>query len=145
MNQSETVTLFNDMCLLAPSTLVDAKVDWRPIDAQRVGGTFRNAGQTITAELVFDPRGDLASFSSNDRYMSADGKTYSNYRWTTPVRDYRDYGGYRLARSGDAIWSTPEGEFVYARFELEEVRYDVATGPLAAPVETSPSLSLLPQ
>lgn len=32
MNQSETVTMFNDMCLLAPATLVDAAVQWETID-----------------------------------------------------------------------------------------------------------------
>jgi hypothetical protein len=30
MSQSETVTLFNDMCIMAPATLVDAPIAWEP-------------------------------------------------------------------------------------------------------------------
>lgn len=145
MDQSETVTLFNDMCLLAPATLVDAKIEWHPIDDRRVDATFRNAGQTIHAELYFDDQGDLVDFASNNRFMSSDGKTYLSYRWRTPVRDYRDFDGYRLARSGEAIWSTPEGDFVYGRFDVEEVHYNVASGPAEAPASTGSPLSLLPR
>lgn len=145
MDQSETVTVFNDMCVFAPATLVDAKVDWRPVDDRRVDATYRNAGQTIHAELHFDEQGDLVSFASNDRFLSSDGKTFLNYRWSTPLRDYRDFGGYRIARSGDATWTTPEGDFVYGRFDLEEVRYNVATGPAPVASATSSSLSLLPR
>ena len=34
MTQAETVTLFNDMCLMAPATLVDPAIAWTPIDAR---------------------------------------------------------------------------------------------------------------
>lgn len=129
MNRSETVTLFNDMCLLAPGSLIGAGVEWRSIDARRVGATFTNAGNTIRAELVFDEAGDLADFLSNDRDLSADGKTYRNLPWSTPVRDYRWYGPIRVASKGDAIWHAPEGDFAYARFELEDIELNVAATP----------------
>ena len=32
MNQSETVTLFNDMCMFAPSTLIDTSIHWNLLD-----------------------------------------------------------------------------------------------------------------
>lgn len=89
-------------------------------------GTFTNAGNTISATLAFDDHGDLANFTSNDRYQSADGKTYVKYPWSTPVRDYKDYGEIRLASHGEAVWSEPSHEFVYGRFDLVEVEYNVA-------------------
>jgi len=125
MNQSETVTLFNDMCLLAPATLLDADIDWRTTGARTVEATFRSAGQTISAELTFDATGDLSSFTSSDRYMSADGKTYRNHVWSTPVSDYRKVDGVRVPAYGEAIWSLPQGDFVYVRFTVEELRYNV--------------------
>jgi uncharacterized protein DUF6544 len=124
MDQSETVTLFNDLCLLAPANLVDADVIWREIDEHTVRGTFSNAGHTISADLLFDAHGDLVNFVSEDRYLSADGKTYEKYPWSTPVRDYRDFNGRRVAVHGDAVWTKPEGDFTYARFELREIAYD---------------------
>lgn len=61
-----------------------------------------------------------------DRYMSADGKTFANHPWSTPVNDYREYGRVRVAAKGEAMWSLPEGHFVYGRFEIVELRYNVA-------------------
>ncbi|HSO31930.1 MAG TPA: DUF6544 family protein, partial [Labilithrix sp.] len=118
MNQSETVTLFNDLCLLAPAALVEARVTWEPIDARSVRGTFTNAGQTIHAVLAFDAQGDLADFVSNDRFLSGDGKKYESFPWSTPIRDYRDFGGRRVASRGETVWKQPAGDYVYGRFEL---------------------------
>ncbi|HSO32687.1 MAG TPA: DUF6544 family protein, partial [Labilithrix sp.] len=125
MNQSETVTLFNDLCLLAPAALVDARVTWEPIDARSVRGTFTNAGQTIRAVLAFDAQGDLADFVSSDRFLSGDGTKYESFPWSTPIRDYRDFGGRRVASRGETVWKQPAGDFVYGRFELEEIEYNV--------------------
>ncbi len=126
MNRGETVTMFNDMCVLAPATLLDERIRWIEIDAHDVKATFTNAGNTISAVLSFGDDGALASFASDDRYESADGKKFCSYRWTTPLRDYRDYHGHKLASHGEASWRHPEGEFVYARFDVVDVEYDGA-------------------
>lgn len=124
MNQAETVTLFNDMCLLAPATLIDRSIQWEPIDSLRVGARFTNKGITIRALLSFSPTGEMTDFISEDRYMSGDGMTYERYPWSTPVKDYRDFGGTSIAAYGEAIWHTPEGEYVYAKFDLKELEYN---------------------
>jgi hypothetical protein len=124
MNQSETVTLLNDLCVLAPAALVDAGIRWETLDPQRVKAVFTNAGITVTGVLTFDDAGRLVHFYSDDRYQSADGKTYARYRWSTPLSDYRDFGGVRLAGYGEASWSMPGGELVYGRFHLTRVSYN---------------------
>jgi hypothetical protein len=58
--------------------------------------------------------------------MSADGKTYASYRWSTPLSDYRDFHGRRVATKGEAIWHMPEGEYSYIKFDLKDVAYNVA-------------------
>ena len=40
MDRSEAVTLFNDMCLLAPATLLDPAIAWEPVDARTVRARF---------------------------------------------------------------------------------------------------------
>ena len=139
MDQSETVTFFNDMCILAPASLLDAQVQWRVLDPRSVAATFSHAGHTIRAQLLFDGQGDLVGFESDDRFQSADGKTYRKYRWSTPVGDYRDFGGRRLAARAEAIWLQPDGPFVYARFALHAVRYNV--GARAEPQDAPARLS----
>jgi hypothetical protein len=125
MNQSETVTLFNDMCLLAPATLVDKNISWKVVDEQSVQGTFTNAGNTISALLCFGKQGELVNFISNDRYMSADGKTYLNYQWSTPVSDYQEFDGVRIATKGQAIWKTETGDFPYITSVITDLKYNV--------------------
>lgn len=124
MTRGETVTLFNDMCLLAPASLIDPRITWETVDSLNVDARFSNAGNTIAARLCFNDTGELTDFSSNDRYQSSDGKVYMSYRWSTPVGAYRDFQGYRLASYGEAIWHTPDGDQTYARFIVHEVEFN---------------------
>jgi len=132
MDQSETVTLFNDLCLLAPAALISAHVIWHPVDDHTVRARFENAGHSIEAELVFNDDGALTTFSSADRYASADGKTYTREEWTTPVSSYRWFGSRRVVATADARWTGRRGDFAYARFAVTDIAYNVSD-PLREP------------
>jgi hypothetical protein len=126
MTQSETVTLLNDMCFLAPATLVDAPIRWEPVDGRQVKATYSNAGRTVPAILSFDEAGDLIGFVSGDRYQS-DGKEYKHLPWSTPLTGYRDFGPAGLAARGEARWGDPGGEWVYGEFTIERITYNEDT------------------
>jgi hypothetical protein len=126
MDRSEAVTLFNDMCLLAPGTLIDESIRWEPVDARTARAHFTHYGQIITATLFFGDDGLLTNFVSNDRSRaSADGKSFTPLPFSTPVRDYRTFGAARLATHGEARWRLPEGEFTYGEFDIQDVSYNV--------------------
>jgi hypothetical protein len=126
MDRSEAVTLLNDMCLLAPGTLLDPGFAWEQLDARTVRARFTNGGHSVSATLLFGDDGLLANFNSDDRSRaSPDGKVFTRVRFSTPVRDYRDFGHARLAARGEARWMLPEGEFTYGEFDLQEVAYNV--------------------
>ena len=57
MTQGETVTMFNDMCVMAPATLIDSAIVWEQVDARTARASFTNAGYTIRAELSFNDAG----------------------------------------------------------------------------------------
>ena len=124
MDRAETVTLFNDMCLLAPGTLVGSDLAWEPVDVTTARARFTHRGHTIAATLVFDPAGQLVNFFSDDRARSANG-TLTPMRFSTPVRDYRDFGPLRLAGYGEAHWHPPEGEYAYGEFTMVDVATNV--------------------
>lgn len=126
MNRSETVTLFNDMCLLAPATLIDPRIGWEQIGPLTVRATFSNAGNTISAVLSFDEEGALTNFVSDDRSRTLDGKTYERVRWSTPITAWHTFDGRRVP-DGEARWQLPTGEFTYGRFELRSMAYNVAS------------------
>ena len=127
MDHSETVTLFNDMCLLAPSTLIDSTIRWVQIDSSIVKAIFTNRKQTVSALLTFDPSGKLINFSSQDRYLSEDGKSYHNYVWSTPIYEYKIFSGWNIVSTAEAVWQMPEGVFTYARFRIVELEYNCRT------------------
>lgn len=124
MTKGETVTMFNDMCIMAPATLIDSAIRWQTNDALHVRGTFTNAGLAVSAILTFNESGALVDFSSDDRYMTSDGLTYKNYRWTTPVRNYKDFDGRKVATEADLVWHMPEGDYTYGTFELTSIEYN---------------------
>jgi len=124
MNQGETVTVFNDMCLLAPATLTDPRITWRTLNDTMVIAAFTNRGITVSATLIFNQAGALVNFISRDRFLSTDGNSYLNYPWSTPVMHYKEMDGRRVPAYGEAIWHTPEGSFSYARFNIQSVEYN---------------------
>jgi hypothetical protein len=130
MDRGETVTLFNDLCVLAPAALIDAPVTWRTVDAHHVHAEFTNGAHTVSAELVFDDDDELIDFISDDRSRaSANGRHFIPQRWSTPLRAYRRLGTRRLATHGEGRWHAPEpeGDFSYVELTVDKIVYNAAT------------------
>jgi hypothetical protein len=133
LDRTETVTLFNDMCLLAPATLLSPQIRWESLDDGSVRAHFSNGGNTISAQLFFDESGFLRDFVSDDRKRSsADGKIFTAQRFSTPIVRSGHFGRFELMAEGEARWhaEAPEGSFAYGVFQLEDIRYnDASTAP----------------
>jgi len=126
MNRGETVTMFNDMCVLAPATLVDRRIAWEVIDDRTVRARFTNAGQTISAELSFNESGQLTNFRSNDRYQTApDGTGLKKVSWSTPITAYASFGPICLASGGEARWHEGLGDYAYIELTFDSVEYNL--------------------
>jgi len=124
MNQGETVTLFNDMCFIAPASLIDRNIEWMEIDNKTIDAKFTNGNITIGATLYFNDEGELINFVSNDRFETTDGKTYKNYPWLTPVTGYTNVNGYRLPSGAKLIFKHPDEDFCYGEFNLVSIEYN---------------------
>jgi hypothetical protein len=126
MDQGETVTMFNDMCFMAPATLIETGIGWEAVDDRTARARYTNAGYTIRAELSFNDAGELTNFWSNDRYQtSPDGKSVKKVRWSTPLSGYRSFGSVRLASGGEARWHEASGDYAYIELILDDVTFNV--------------------
>ncbi len=134
MTRSETVTLFNDIAIMAPAALVDPRFTWDRRPAVETGesgrevvrGHFTHLGHTVSADLVFGVDGLLADFVSDDRSAaSADGAAMTPRRWSTPVRDQKAFGAVRLASTGEARWHDGSRSWAYLELTIDDVAYDV--------------------
>ncbi len=123
MFATETVTFFNDLCLFAPAALIDDRITWETIDDRSVKAVFTNKGTRISAILYFNEKGQLVNFISEDRLAVDEMKTYP---FSTPASRYQNVNGYNLPTYGEAVWQYPDGEFVYGRFKLKSVEYNVS-------------------
>jgi hypothetical protein len=123
--RAETVTILNDMCIMAPAALVAPRIRWKEIDGRHVEATYTNGPHTVRAVLVFDDSGALVDFWSDDRpSLAPDGVTFVPQRWSTPVGDYRRRGPFLLASRGEARYAAPSGDYAYVQFDELEVSYD---------------------
>ena len=128
MDRGETVTVFNDLVVLAPSAIVDAPVRWTAVDAHHVRGAFTDGEQTVSAELTFDATHDLVNFVSDDRLRaSTDGKSFTPQVWSTPLAEHRDTNGRRVLVMGEGRWRAPqpEGLFTYVEFHVDDIAYNL--------------------
>lgn len=126
MDKAETVTLFNDLCVFAPGALISPNITWREIDANTVRATYTNLAHTVSADLSFNAAGELIDFVADGRgAMSADGKSFVEMRWSTPLRDYRAFGGHRMAAHGEGVWHAPAGNYSYLEFDIDHLEFNV--------------------
>lgn len=123
MNIGETVTVFNDFCLLAPMALIDERMTWETIDDLNVKGTFTNENISVSAILTFADDGRLVNFYSEDRYYSTTGSSFEKIPWSTPVSEYHVINGLNLPRTAKAIWHLETGDFPYAEFTIEDYQF----------------------
>jgi hypothetical protein len=130
LTRTETVTVLNDMAIMAPAALIHPAIRWRQIDERQAEATFTHGPHEVRAVLVFDATGALSDFWSGDRpALAADGVTLQPQRWSTPVGDYRSQGAYRLASRGEARYAAPSGEYAYVQFDgIEVTASDAAPG-----------------
>lgn len=141
MDRGETVTVFNDLCVLAPAALVDAPITWQRTDARRVRAEFTRGPHTVSAELLFNDDDELVDFVSDDRSRaSADGRHFTAQRWSTPLSAYRAFGARRVATCGEGRWHAPdpEGEFSYVEMTTDHITYNTGkAGVRPLPVDVS--------
>jgi hypothetical protein len=122
MGIAETVTFFNDMCVMAPGTLTDRRIKWLRTEGSRVLAEFSDHGVTISAWLHFGEDGELTNFTSGDLFEFVDGKMIQR-TWQTPVSTYHEIGGHRLGKNADLVYTRPEGDFCYGKFEMTDLHF----------------------
>lgn len=121
MIKGETVTWFNDLCLMAPGALLDADVQWEAIDSRQVRGRLTHNGVTVEAVLTIDDDGRLVDFVSPDRYAANNDGSYDNVPWSTPMHGFKEVNGYKLSTEGSGVWHYPDREYEYIRLKIEDV------------------------
>lgn len=121
MHRAETVTYFNDLCIMAPGALIEEDIQWEELGENSVRGTITKHGNQVSAVLTFNDEGMLVDFVSEDRMIVSEEKETEVVPWSTPMTEFGDVGLYYLPKVGEAIWQYPNEEFSYIRLNIEDV------------------------
>ena len=124
LTRAETVTLMNDIVVMAPAAVLGLPFTWATVGEHSLLATFSNAGNTVSATLTFDAAGDLVGFVSDDRTQE-DATGSRNVRWSTPISGYGEVDGIRIGVLGDANWVDASGEWTYGKFHIRSIAYNV--------------------
>ncbi|HJW17173.1 MAG TPA: DUF6544 family protein [Flavisolibacter sp.] len=124
MNIAETVTFFNDMCCMAPATLIDKRIQWLEADDCKVIARFTSQDISVMATLYFSKNGALINFASGDRYAIDDNNNFKKTPWSTPIRGYKTINGYQLPAMAETIYNFPNEDFCYGSFIITNVEYN---------------------
>ncbi|MBK8983453.1 MAG: hypothetical protein IPM38_14330 [Ignavibacteria bacterium] len=71
--------------------------------------------------MCFNETGELVNFISDDRYNADAGIKMT---WSTPLRDYKNINGFKIAGNAEAVYKYPEKELIYGIFEVSCVKYN---------------------
>ncbi len=123
MYKTETVTYFSELCLLAPSALIGQNIKWEVIDDYTVDVQFTTENTSVSARLFFNEIGELINFISEDRVEINSNRQIP---FSMPVIKYGLINGYNLPIAIDAVWKFPEGDFVYGKFRVQDLNYNVS-------------------
>lgn len=134
MTRGETVTLLNDMALLAPAALLQPAVVWAPVDERSFRVTYTVGPNTVSAVCTVDEDGHLVDFVSDDRTRLTDDGSFEDLRWSTPMRGHGERGGFIVPTGGEARWHRADGtSFVYIELELVDLWVDDAVRSVSRP------------
>lgn len=126
LDRAETVTVLNDLCLMAPGALADSRLRYEELDKLQCLVRFKNGTHEVTATLYFAEDGSLVNFTSDDRAALQDDGSFKSLLFSTPVKSYQELDGRKVLHLGEAVYHYPEGDFVYGRFQLRNIRYNLS-------------------
>ncbi len=78
-------------------------------------------GISTSATLHFNSIGEMILFESEERYANIGGKM-EKAPWRTPMRNYKEFDGYKIPTEGEAIYELKTGDFEYGRLVIEQMQ-----------------------
>ncbi len=125
ISKTETLTVLNDLCFFAPAALIDKRISFEEISPLETKIFFQNGHHKVSAILYFKENGELVNFTTMERGALQDDGTMKYVKWSTPISEYKNFSDRMIPTYGEAINHFPEGDFVYGKFHLRAIEYNV--------------------
>lgn len=103
-----------------PTNLLPSeKVKWTSIDTDSAKVSFSYKEISFHFLVAFNTIGEITSMQTQ-RYMT-DKKRET---WLCKMSNYKETNGIRIPFSAEVIWRLPAGDYSYAKFEVQKIKYN---------------------
>lgn len=112
MNKASLVTFLSE-CLIIPNAALQDYIVWEEIDNLHAKATISYYGITASGIFAFNEKGEMLSFTTNDREATAIDGTSEKVKWSAVCSEYEETNGIKKPTSLQAIWHYDDGDLVY--------------------------------
>lgn len=105
-----------------PTAALSSYIEWEEVDSNSAKAIMSYGGITASGIFIFNEKGEVINFIAK-RYMESNGQ-YVLKTWSTPMKDYKEFNGFRIPSKGEAIWKLESGDFCWYKVEITEAEYN---------------------
>ena len=111
-------------CVWSPTALLPSKsIQWHAMDKNCAIATLNDSNAEVWLEFHFNDVGEVIQVYSPGRYREGNGK-YELTPWRGHFSNYQEKNGIRIPIEGSAEWQLPEGNLLYWKGRILEVKYE---------------------
>lgn len=122
MGQGAMMRYLNEM-MWFPSAFLGENISFEPIGDNSSRVTLRDMGKSVTATMYFDNEGRLINFTA-PRYRDIGNNKFDLENWSTPIREYGEFEGLKLPKTGAGVWNLKEGDLEYINLSITDLEYN---------------------
>ncbi|MBC8080908.1 MAG: hypothetical protein H7X86_11225 [Gorillibacterium sp.] len=123
MDVASLVTVLSES-LVVPNVALQDYIVWEEMDNTHAKATISYYGISATGEFTFNEKGEMLSFTTNDRAVISSDGTIKQVPWTAILGDYRETKGIKQPTLFQAVWHYDAGDLVYFDGHMTEIVYD---------------------
>jgi len=112
MDKASLVTCLSE-CLIIPHVALQDYVLWEEIDDLHAKATISSYGITADGIFTFNEKGEMLSFTTDDREATAPDGTSEKVKWSAVCGEYVETNGIKRPTVLQAIWHYDAGDLVY--------------------------------
>ena len=106
-----------------PDAALQEYIEWEPVSDFVARATMAHGDVRASGEFTFSPEGDVLSFAA-ERYGEFNGE-YRLETWVIPLSGHQEFSGVRVPATGDVTWRLAQGDYVWYRFTVQEIAYNL--------------------
>lgn len=112
MDKASLVTFLSE-CLIIPNAALQDYITWEEIDSLHAKATITFYGRTANGIFAFNEKGEMVSFTTNDREATATDGTSEKVQWSVVFGEYEETKGIKKPTKFQAIWHYDDGDLIY--------------------------------